>query len=110
MASEPKTVQVLVCVNKAFRKDMPSCGRRGGEALAAAIEDAVKASRLDVRVDRINCFGRCWDGPNARVIDGRFFTDMSVERVPEFIEHLEEHAAERPEPEEGDTPLLFPGG
>ncbi len=77
---------IIVCVNRRFTPGKPSCAARGSEALADALERAVKRRGLDVSVTRLMCLGRCHEGPNARVAPGgRFFRGVTAEDIPEII-------------------------
>lgn len=103
--------RVLVCTNRAFRKDLPSCGAGGGDRIADALEAGLRERGLLGHVERINCFGRCALGPNVRVLGGRFLTGMDVSRVPEVLDLIAESApAPGDSGEESEQPRFFPGG
>jgi NADH:ubiquinone oxidoreductase subunit E len=42
-----------------------------------------------VSVVRIKCFGRCAEGPNARIAGGQFFRGIALADVPAMIEALQ---------------------
>jgi len=79
-SDEPATV--LVCVNRRL-PGKPSCAGRGSEAIAEALEAA--APGCGVRVTRLECFGRCQEGPNVRIRGGRFFRGASLADVPAIL-------------------------
>lgn len=61
---------MFVCVNARPEGGKPSCGPRGGQAVCAALEQAVAARPAlwgKVAVTGTTCLGPCWDGPNAVV-------------------------------------------
>jgi NADH:ubiquinone oxidoreductase subunit E len=74
---------VLVCVNQRLAHAKPSCGGRGSEAIAQALEQA--GARLGVAVVRLKCFGRCAEGPNVRVRGGRFFRGATLGDVEAIL-------------------------
>ena len=79
---------IIVCVNRRLGHDKPSCAGRGSEAIADALEAALGKS--PGAVVRIKCFGRCAEGPNARVAaGGRFFRGISLDDVPAMVAALQ---------------------
>lgn len=64
----PRTV--LVCINRRFRGDQPSCAARGSEAVADAIETGISQRKIDVRLERSICMGQCTKGPTVRFAPG----------------------------------------
>ena len=64
--------ELLVCVNRRLTEAQPSCGARGGEDLARALERIAGERGLAVEIVRIHCFGQCARGPNVRRTGGPF--------------------------------------
>lgn len=78
---------ITVCINHRANPDMPSCGARGGEAIADWLEHA--AQGLSLRVERFNCLGKCELGPNLKVSPGgRFCHGVSLETIPQLLEQI----------------------
>jgi len=81
---------VLICINRRFRGDQPSCAQRGSEALADAIEAGVTARRIAIRIERIKCLAQCTKGPTVRLAPGgRFILGMTLDDVPAILDELE---------------------
>ncbi len=68
---------LLICVNRRFRLDEPSCAARGSLELAARLEEGVRAGRINVKIERSVCLGHCATGPTLRLIPGGKFFDGS---------------------------------
>lgn len=103
------TIQsVLICINRRFHSDQPSCAQRGSEALAEAIEAGVRERRINVRVERIKCLGQCTKGPSVRFAPGgRFYLGTSIEDVAGILDELEDACGVRDE--ETELPLHLLG-
>lgn len=102
----PKTV--LVCVNRRFRGDQPSCAQRGSEEIAEAIERGVEERAINIKVERIICLGQCTKGPTIRFAPGgRFNLGTSLEDVPALIDELETQCGRRDE--DGGPPVHLLG-
>lgn len=89
---------VFVCVNARPEGGKPSCGARGGEAVCAALEQAIAARPAlwgKVAVTGSACLGPCWDGPNAVVYpEGTWYEGLTTADVSELADrHLLEGAA-----------------
>jgi len=78
---------VIVCVNRRLGHDKPSCAARGSEAIADALDATLRDT--GVSVVRIKCFGRCAEGPNARIAGGRFFRGIALADVPAILGALQ---------------------
>jgi (2Fe-2S) ferredoxin len=84
---------VFVCVNARPEGGKPSCGARGGEAVCAALEQAV-AARPElwgkVAITGTGCLGPCWEGPNAVIYpEGVWYQGLSTGDVQEIADrHL----------------------
>lgn len=81
---------ILICVNRRFKGDQPSCAARGSMAIAEAIEAGVAERRIDIKVERIICFGHCTKGPNIRFAPGgRFNHETKLDDVPAMLDELQ---------------------
>lgn len=81
---------ILVCINRRFRGDQPSCAARGSEAVADAIEAGIVERNIDVRLERSICMGQCTKGPTVRFAPGgRFNLGTNLDEVPVMLEELE---------------------
>ncbi len=103
------TIQsVLICINRRFHSDQPSCAQRGSEALADAIEAGVRERRINVRVERIKCLGQCTKGPSVRFAPGgRFYLGTSMDDIAGILDELEHACGVRDE--EAELPLHLLG-
>lgn len=84
----PQTV--MVCINRRFRGDQPSCAVRGSEAVADAIEAGILERRIAVKMERVICLGQCTKGPTVRFAPGgRFSLETTVAQVPAILNELQ---------------------
>lgn len=82
--------RIVVCVNHRANPDQPSCGARGGEAIACALEQALHEHGLALSVERFHCLGRCESGPNLRLAPaGPFHQQLSTSDVPALMKDIE---------------------
>ena len=97
-SGEQRPRTVLICVNRRFGTDQPSCAARGSVAIADALEAGVRARRIDIETERLRCFGQCPYGPNLRLAPGgSFFHRVSIEDVPRVLDDLEKACGTRTE-------------
>ena len=87
MDERPKTI--LICVNRRFKADEPSCAARGSVAIAEAIEQGVRERRIDIAVERFICFGQCTKGPTVKLLPGEFILGTTPDRVEGILDRLE---------------------
>lgn len=91
------TATVTACINRrpaAGGLAMPSCGARGGEEIAAALERGIRARGLRLDFATIRCLGLCDKGPNLRVAPSNsWFHGVTLADVPAILDWLEAHAA-----------------
>ncbi len=81
---------LAICINNRFSSDKPSCGALGGKEIAAALEAGVRERGIDVKVERLVCFGACYKGPNVRLIPGgAFHHHASVSDVAAILDEVE---------------------
>lgn len=72
---EPVRRHLFVCGN-ARGSGKPTCGPRGGEALAAAVQRRLIGSAALVTL--CGCLGPCFDGPNAVIYpDGVWLAELT---------------------------------
>ena len=81
---------VIICINHRANPNNPSCGARGSEKIAAALQHQITAANLPVVLKRFKCLGHCDKGPNLRIApDGRFFYGVTEDMLEEVITELE---------------------
>ncbi len=85
----PRPKKILICVNRRFDTDEPSCAARGSVAIAEAIERGVVDRRIDIAVERFICFGQCTKGPTVKLAPGDFILGATPDRVPAILDELE---------------------
>lgn len=84
-----KKTTIIVCVNHRANPNQPSCGARGSQAVATAIEDEINQYQLNIQVERIYCLGFCSQGPNLRIApEGRFIHHVQLADVPNLIAEI----------------------
>jgi (2Fe-2S) ferredoxin len=93
---------LFVCTN-VTASGKPACGKRGGDALLAAVQQKLLERRAtDVQVTACACLGPCFDGPNAVVYpDGVWYSELTIEDADAIAKHLVDgdvHEAKRREP------------
>lgn len=80
---------VTVCINRRASPDTPSCGARGGEEIAAALQAAVAERGLPISVEIFRCLGRCEQGPNLKLSPGgEFLHDVHLEDLPQLLDRI----------------------
>lgn len=85
-AASPTPKRILICVHTRLTAAKPSCGGRGGLRIAEMLEREIAEQRLDIAVERFKCFGRCEEGPNARLAPGgEFHCGLTPEQVPAVL-------------------------
>lgn len=89
-APAPIPQTVLVCINRRFRSDQPSCAGRGSELIAMELEAGILARRLNVRLERSVCMGQCSRGPTVRFSPaGRFNLETASADIPALLDEIE---------------------
>ena len=94
---------ILICINRRFKADEPSCAARGSIAIAESIEKGVRERRIDIVVDRFICFGQCTKGPTVKLVPGDFILGTTPDMVDGILDRLEAACGIR---EEDDGPPL----
>ncbi len=106
---DPPPTTVMVCVNRRFRVDEASCGVRGSEKLADALESGIQQRRINIKLERSICMGHCLTGPTIRLAPGgRFFHGPTSEEIAAILDELEEKCGTL-DPADSDAPLFMPG-
>ncbi len=101
MTESSDTPKFAICINRRFGSDRPSCGTRGSQNIADAIEAGVRERKINVMIERIVCFGMCNNGPNMRLIPGgAFHKDVSLDQVNELLSMLESECGQKDETDE----------
>ncbi|MSO92742.1 MAG: (2Fe-2S) ferredoxin domain-containing protein [Rhodospirillales bacterium] len=97
--------KLLICINRRFGGDKPSCAARGSISIADAIEAGTKTRRIALDVERIVCLGQCLHEPSMRLAPGgRFFLGIQPSDVEALLAKFE--ASFGPRVEEDDTPPI----
>jgi len=90
-------VTVTVCVNRRESTGglvMASCGARGGEALARAIETGLADRGLRAQFTTIRCLGLCEKGPNIRLAPSNsWFQQVGPDDVPAVLDAIGAHVS-----------------
>ena len=87
---DAKPTALLICVNRRYNANAPSCAARGSLAIAEAIEQGVRERAIDIVVERIICLGQCTKGPTLRMAPGgRFILGTTGEMVGGILDELE---------------------
>ncbi len=88
-------VTVTVCVNRRDNTGglvMASCGARGGEAIAHAVERGLAERGLKAQFATIKCLGVCEKGPNIRLAPSNsWFQQLTLADVPAVLDAIGEH-------------------
>ena len=93
-----KKAAIYVCVNRRNPDVAVSCQPRGGSEVAAAVEAGVAERGLNINFREAYCLNACMHGPNIRIIPSNTrFYGVRVADVPEVLDIVEKHLAERPE-------------
>ena len=88
-------VTVTVCVNRRENTGglaMASCGARGSEAIAEAVERGLAERGLRARFATIKCLGLCEKGPNIRLAPSNsWFQQLTLADVPAVLDIIGKH-------------------
>jgi len=103
-AAAEEAVRVVVCVNMMRGPRGKCCGLSGSPEIADALEKGIQERRLNVRIERIVCLGKCNDGPNLRYVGGEFRQNLSLDDVPTLLEEFEQRAGKN-----DAGAMLYPG-
>jgi (2Fe-2S) ferredoxin len=80
---------LFVCTNT-IASGKPACGRRGGDAVMAAVQQRlIERGATEIFVTSCGCLGPCFDGPNAVVYpDGVWYGGLTPADAPGLADHL----------------------
>ena len=74
---------------------MTSCGAKGSREMTAALEAGLLARKLDWRLEKVHCMGKCHLGPTMRVLPhGPFIMGIQEDDVPRVLDLLERNDIE----------------
>ena len=105
-----QSARLLICINRRFQADRPSCAARGSHALAEAVAEGIKERRINVDVEHVVCLGQCPHGPAMRLAPGgEFFLGISENNVPRVLDTLEQACGLREETTETELPAHLLG-
>lgn len=76
---------IMVCIKHRYAGN-PSCGGRGSDALACALERLIAERQAPVKVHRFPCLGLCELGPNMKVVAGEMFHHVSEAMLPDILQ------------------------
>jgi len=77
---------LIICINERLTASRTSCSHRGSREMAERIERYIKLEKLDMTVQRLQCLGRCSEGPVMRLIPGgEFLLGVDEESVMERL-------------------------
>ncbi len=97
---------LVVCVNRRFGNDRPSCAGRGSEELANTLERLIAERQLAVTLDRIRCFGDCTRGAVMRLYpNGPFYRFVCAEDLAAILADIERLCGRRTDGESPPLPL-----
>ena len=105
MDERPTTI--LICVNRRFKADEPSCAARGSFAIAEGIEKGVRERGIDIVVERFICFGQCTKGPTVKLAPGDFILGTTPDMVDGILDRLEAACGTRDEKDSGPPAHLL---
>ena len=95
---------IYVCVNRRNPEVAVSCQPRGGAAVAEAVKAGIEQRGLAIDFREAYCLNACMHGPNIRIVpsNSRFY-GVRVQDVPDVLDTVERHLAERPLRRRPDT-------
>jgi (2Fe-2S) ferredoxin len=92
-ATVPGSMRHLFVCTNVVASGKPACGRRGGDAVMAAVQrKLLERGAHGVLVTPCGCLGPCFDGPNAVVYpgtpDGVWYGGLTVDDADALVDHL----------------------
>ncbi|MBF0154398.1 MAG: (2Fe-2S) ferredoxin domain-containing protein [Magnetococcales bacterium] len=85
-----REVTLMVCIKERVSYNSPSCGQRGSQTLATALDEAIAQRHWPIQVKRILCFGQCAQGPNVRIAPGgEIFRHVTLDDLPRILKAVE---------------------
>ena len=87
---QPCSNILMICINRRFRTDEPSCAGRGSEALADRLEKEIQSRGINLTVERSICMGYCRTGPTIRLAPGgKFYLKPSDNEIAALLDEAE---------------------
>ena len=87
---QPRPRILMICINRRFRMDEPSCAGRGSEALADRLEKEIQSRGINLTLERSNCMGYCRTGPTIRLAPGgKFYRGRSDDEIAALLMEAE---------------------
>ena len=87
---QPRPRILMICINRRFRMDEPSCAGRGSEALANRLEKEIQSRGINLTVERSICMGYCRTGPTIRLAPGgKFYFKPSDKEIAALLDEAE---------------------
>lgn len=81
---------IVVCVNRRYGLNSPSCAASGAVDLAVELERQLAEVHLSIEVRRVECLGQCARGPNLRITPGgSFYHEFGVVDITVIIAQLQ---------------------
>ena len=86
----PRPNILMICINRRFRTDEPSCAGRGSEALADRLEQEIQSRGINLIVERSKCMAYCRTGPTIRLAPrGKFYHGPSDHEIAALLDEAE---------------------
>tara|TARA_B100000965_G_scaffold281716_1_gene239598 strand:+ start:96 stop:440 length:345 start_codon:yes stop_codon:yes gene_type:complete len=87
---QPRPNILMICINRRFRTDEPSCAGRGSEALADRLEKEIQSRGINLIVERSKCMAYCRFGPTIRFAPrGKFYHGPSDDEITALLDEAE---------------------
>lgn len=85
--------KVIVCINHRASASQPSCGARGGDAVANRLKQIVETQGWPIQVEQFECLGDCQAGPNLKLAPlGSTLSGVTPERLDSVLAEIEAFA------------------
>lgn len=85
----PPWPTLMVCVNRRYDGDRPSCAARGSVALADWLDREIKNRGMALVLERSPCQNACLHGPVLRRLPGgELFLNVTLAQMPDILETL----------------------
>ena len=92
-----RTPRIIVCTN-ARPAGQPSCGAAGAEAIIPALQAALEAAGVSMRVEAATCLGLCSAAPNLRLVPGgAIFNRVDPADLDDIVAEARRFQAEKAE-------------
>ena len=99
----------MICINRRFRTNEPSCAGRGSEALADRLEQEIQSRGINLIVERSKCMAYCRSGPTFRLAPGgKFYHGPSDDEIAALLDEAETLCGSTTD-NDGTLPINFLG-